>query len=73
MKEVAMAVPLLCCAVDVLNVPSKRQVIVAGPRYAPDTDALLAASHATFDPDKVVSVVHLFILSGREVLCSHSD
>jgi hypothetical protein len=68
-----MAVPLLCCAVDVLNVPSKRQVIVAGPRYAPDTDALLAASHATFDPDKVVSVVHLFILSGREVLCSHSD
>ncbi|KAH9531464.1 hypothetical protein CY35_19G039700 [Sphagnum magellanicum] len=54
MKEVAMAVPLLCCAVDVLNVPSKRQVIVAGPRYAPDTDALLAASHATFDPDKVI-------------------
>jgi len=73
MKEVAMAVPLLCCAVDVLNVPSKRQVVVAGPRYAPDTDALLAASHATFDPDKVVSVVHLFILSGQEVPCSHSD
>ena len=55
-KEVAMAVPLLCCAFDVLNIPSKRQVIVVGVRNASDTDALLTACHAPFDPDKTVSL-----------------
>lgn len=54
-KEVAMAVPLLCCAFDLYNVPSKRQVIVAGTRNSPDAEALVTSCHANFDPDKTVS------------------
>lgn len=54
-KEVAMAVPLLCCAFDSFNVAAKRQIIIAGARNAPDSEALLTACHAPFDPDKTVS------------------
>lgn len=70
-KEVAMAVPLLCCAFDVLNVPSKRQVIVAGVRNASDTDVLLTACHAPFDPDKTVSLnaICITICSIAALIC----
>ena len=50
-----MAVPLLCCAFDLYNLPSKRQVIVAGTRNSSDAEALMTACHANFDPDKSVS------------------
>lgn len=53
-KEVAMAVPLLCCAFDTFSVAAKRQIIIAGVRNSPDTDALMTACHAPFDPDKNV-------------------
>jgi len=65
-KEVAMAVPLLCCAFDSFNVAAKRQIIISGARNAPDSEALLTACHAPFDPDKTVSArnaivsAHLF-------------
>jgi hypothetical protein len=58
-KEVAMAVPLLCCAFDLYNLPSKRQVIVAGTRNSSDAEALMTACHANFDPDKAVSAMLL--------------
>lgn len=63
-KEVAMAVPLLCCAFDSFNVAAKRQIIIAGARNAPDSEALMTACHAPFDPDKTVSTwnCHCFSL-----------
>jgi hypothetical protein len=54
-KEVAMAVPLLCCAFDSFNVAAKRQIIIAGARDTPDSQSLMTACHAAFDPDKSVS------------------
>jgi len=56
-KEVAMAVPLLCCAFDSFHVAAKRQIIIAGARNAPDSEALLTACHAPFDPDKTVFLI----------------
>lgn len=49
-----MAVPLLCCAFDSFSVAAKRQIIIAGVRNSPDTDALMTACHAPFDPDRNV-------------------
>lgn len=65
-KEVAMAVPLLCCAFDLYNLASKRQVIVAGTRNSGDTEALMTACHANFDPDKTVSS-HAPLIGLREM------
>ncbi|XP_024370757.1 uncharacterized protein [Physcomitrium patens] len=56
-KEVAMAVPLLCCAFDSFSVAAKRQIIIAGVRNSPDTDALMTACHAPFDPDRNVILI----------------
>ncbi|KAJ7560493.1 hypothetical protein O6H91_04G132100 [Diphasiastrum complanatum] len=53
-KEMAIAVPLMCCAYDLLSIPSKRQVLIAGPKHSRDFDALVTASHMPFDPDKVI-------------------
>ena len=50
-----MAVPLLCCAFDSFNFAAKRQIIIAGARNAADSEALMTACHAPFDPDRTVS------------------
>ncbi|XP_002994074.2 spermatogenesis-associated protein 20 isoform X2 [Selaginella moellendorffii] len=53
-KELAMAVPLMCCAYDVLAVPSKRQILVAGAKTSGEFDALVTTSHLFFDPDSTI-------------------
>ena len=49
----AQAMPLMLAAADFLSEPP-RQVVVVGPRHRADTDALLAAVHRHFAPNKVV-------------------
>ncbi|BBN11014.1 uncharacterized protein MPTK1_5g08350 [Marchantia polymorpha subsp. ruderalis] len=53
-REVAMAIPLMCCAFDSFAGPSKRQIVIAGVKHAPDTDALVTAAHSAYDPDKII-------------------
>ncbi|KAL3693595.1 hypothetical protein R1sor_007246 [Riccia sorocarpa] len=53
-REVAMAVPLMCCAFDMLAAQSKRQIVIAGVKHAPDTEALVNAAHCLYDPDKII-------------------
>lgn len=49
-----MAVPLMCVAFDLFAGPSKRQIVIAGAKQAPDTQALVNAAYSTYDPDKIV-------------------
>ncbi|KAL2634596.1 hypothetical protein R1flu_006075 [Riccia fluitans] len=53
-RDMAMAVPLMCCAFDMLAVQSKRQIVIAGVKHAPDTEALVNAAHSLYDPDKII-------------------
>ncbi|KAL4365206.1 hypothetical protein AHAS_Ahas07G0082900 [Arachis hypogaea] len=54
LKALLMAVPLMCCAVDMLRVPSRKQVVVVGERNSEKFERILAASHASYDPNKTV-------------------
>lgn len=70
LKDMAMAVPLMCCAADMLTVPSRKQVVLVGHKHSVEFENMLAAAHASYDINKTVSLgflclnsqVHLFIL-----------
>jgi uncharacterized protein YyaL (SSP411 family) len=57
LKEAAIAMPQMCCGLHLLSVGHARQVIVAGQRGSPDTEALLNASFASYAPDK--AIIHI--------------
>lgn len=50
----AMAVPLMCCAADMLTVPARKQVVLVGQRTV-EFENMLAAAHASYDTNKTVS------------------
>ncbi|XP_052118810.1 uncharacterized protein LOC107492509 isoform X2 [Arachis duranensis] len=54
LKALPMAVPLMCCAADMLRVPSRKQVVVVGERNSEEFERMLAAAHASYDPNKTV-------------------
>lgn len=54
MRELPVAVPLMCCAADLLGVSSKRQIVIAGPKQSSEFQGLLNACHMFYDPDKVI-------------------
>lgn len=55
LNDMAMAVPLMCCAADMLSVPSRKQVVLVGHKPSAEFENMLVAAHATFDPNKTVS------------------
>ncbi|KAF9607389.1 hypothetical protein IFM89_034622 [Coptis chinensis] len=57
LKEMAIAIPLMCCAADMLFVPSRRQVVLVGPKTVIDFDNMLAAAHASYDPNR--TLIHI--------------
>lgn len=65
LKRAALAMPQMCCAVHLLSVGHPRQVIIAGRRGAPDTEALVDAAFAAFAPDKVI--IHLDLANEAEL------
>lgn len=54
LQEMALAMPQLCCALYLQAIGHPRQVIIAGVPDAPETQALVAAAHGGFAPDRVV-------------------
>jgi uncharacterized protein YyaL (SSP411 family) len=59
LREVPVALPQMCCSLYLLSLGHPRQVIIAGRRGAPDTEALLDACFARFAPDMVVIHIDL--------------
>lgn len=57
LKDMAMAVPLMCCAADMLRVPSRKEVVVVGERTSKEFEHMLAAAHALYDPNR--TVIHI--------------
>ncbi|KAF5931342.1 hypothetical protein HYC85_032215 [Camellia sinensis] len=54
LKDMAMAVPLMCCGADMLSVPSRKQVVLVGQKSSVEFEKMLAAAHASYDPNKTV-------------------
>lgn len=50
----AIAVPLMCCAADMLSFPSRKQVVLVGHKSSSEHENMLAAAHATYEPNKTV-------------------
>lgn len=50
-----MAVPLMCCAADMLSVPSRKQIILVGDKEAPQYKEMLVTAFESYDPNKTVS------------------
>lgn len=61
LNDMAMAVPLMCCAADMLRVPSHKQVVLVGDRTLKEFESMLATAHALYDPNRTVSVTVSFL------------
>lgn len=57
LKDMAVAVPLMCCGADMLSVPSRKQVVLVGHKPSSEFENMLAAAHALYDPNK--TVIHI--------------
>ncbi|KAM7502151.1 hypothetical protein LguiB_001055 [Lonicera macranthoides] len=56
LKNMAMAVPLMCCAADMLSVPSRKQVVLVGHKSSVQSEGMLVAAHVSYDPNRTVSL-----------------
>jgi uncharacterized protein YyaL (SSP411 family) len=54
LEEAPLALPQLAAALRLLELGHSRQVVIAGRRGAPDTEALLDACFAVYAPDRAV-------------------
>ncbi|KAF8369306.1 hypothetical protein HHK36_032683 [Tetracentron sinense] len=52
LNDMAMAVPLMCCAADMLSVPSRKQVVLVSRKPSVELENMIAAAHASYDPNK---------------------
>ncbi|RVX20797.1 Spermatogenesis-associated protein 20 [Vitis vinifera] len=57
LKDMAMAVPLMCCGADMFSVPSRKQVVLVGHKSSVEFEDMLAAAHAQYDPNR--TVIHI--------------
>ncbi|CAK9178038.1 unnamed protein product [Ilex paraguariensis] len=57
LKDTAMAVPLMCCAADMLSVPSRKQVVLVGPKPSTEMEDMLVAANASYEPNR--TVIHI--------------
>jgi len=69
LKDMAMAVPLMCCAADMISVPSHKQVVLVGHKSSLEFDKMLAAAHASYDPNRTVSRRASISIHEPHVLC----
>ncbi|CAE6138872.1 unnamed protein product [Arabidopsis arenosa] len=57
LREMAVAVPLMCCAADMISVPSTKQVVLVGSKSSAELNNMLSAAHSVYDPNK--TVIHI--------------
>ncbi|XP_038876725.1 spermatogenesis-associated protein 20 [Benincasa hispida] len=57
LKDMAVAVPLMCCAADMFSIPSRKQVVLVGHKNSAQFETILAAAHASYDPNR--TVIHI--------------
>ncbi|CAN1131043.1 Spermatogenesis-associated protein 20 [Linum perenne] len=57
LKDMAVAVPLMCCAADMAFDPNLKQIVLVGRKDSREFDSMLAAAHASFNPNR--TVIHI--------------
>eukprot|EP00271_Cylindrocystis_brebissonii_P000193 TRINITY_DN10235_c0_g1_i1.p1 TRINITY_DN10235_c0_g1~~TRINITY_DN10235_c0_g1_i1.p1 ORF type:complete len:878 (+),score=197.93 TRINITY_DN10235_c0_g1_i1:302-2935(+) len=73
LEKAPTAVPQLCCSIDLMISPAKRQIIVAGQNGAPDTDALVRTVFgAGYQPHLVMLQVDVNNEDDRRFWGSHN-
>ncbi|XP_049407647.1 uncharacterized protein LOC125871096 [Solanum stenotomum] len=65
LKDAAVAVPLMCCAADMLAIPSRKQVVIVGVKSSEEFENMVTAAHAVYDPNK--TVIHIDPADAEEV------
>ncbi|WZZ11892.1 hypothetical protein YC2023_104981 [Brassica napus] len=65
LKELSVAVPLMCCAADMISVPSRKQVVLVGSKSSAELNNMLCAAHSVYDPNK--TVIHIDPWSSDEM------
>jgi hypothetical protein len=55
LRELSIALPLMCCAADMLYVPSRKQVVLVGQKGSAEFQDMVAAAFSTYDPNRTVS------------------
>uniref|UniRef100_A0A0E0N7B9 Spermatogenesis-associated protein 20-like TRX domain-containing protein n=1 Tax=Oryza rufipogon TaxID=4529 RepID=A0A0E0N7B9_ORYRU len=54
LRELGIALPLMCCAADMLSVPSRKQVVLVGNKESTEFRDMVAAAFSTYDPNRTV-------------------
>lgn len=54
LNDQGIAVPLMCCAADMLSVPSRKQVVLVGDKNSAEFDLMVAAVYASYDHNRSV-------------------
>ncbi|CAH2071820.1 unnamed protein product [Thlaspi arvense] len=65
LRELAVAVPLMCCAADMISVPSRKQVVLVGSNSSVELNNMLSTAHSVYDPNK--TVIHIDPSSSDEM------
>ncbi|KAG9443731.1 hypothetical protein H6P81_015071 [Aristolochia fimbriata] len=54
LRDQPLATPLMCCAADLLMVPSRKQVVLVGQKSCVEFQDMLVTAHASYQPNKTV-------------------
>uniref|UniRef100_A0ACD5XDT2 Uncharacterized protein n=2 Tax=Avena sativa TaxID=4498 RepID=A0ACD5XDT2_AVESA len=54
LRELGIALPLMCCAADMLTVPSRKQVVLVGDKGSAEFQDMVAAAFSSYDPNRTV-------------------
>lgn len=57
LREQSVAVPLMCCAADMLAAPSRKQVVIAGNKASPEFNGMVSVVYSSYDPNRRVSTL----------------
>jgi hypothetical protein len=55
LRQLSIALPLMCCAADMLSVPSRKQVVLVGQKGSEEFQDMVAAMFSLYDPNRTVS------------------
>ncbi|PWZ33843.1 Spermatogenesis-associated protein 20 [Zea mays] len=54
LRQLSIALPLMCCAADMLSVPSRKQVVIVGQKGSEEFQDMVAATFSSYDPNRTV-------------------
>ncbi|CAA7398446.1 unnamed protein product [Spirodela intermedia] len=54
LREQSVAVPLMCCAADMLAVSSRKQVVIVGNKASPEFNGMVSTVYSSYDPNRRV-------------------